>query len=630
MKILKKIPKENVEAYFEKTLNSREDRDLHIISGWIECSISLYQSRYEQIARDFLKNQEVGTATYGNESARIIFMHKDQLSPSWKSKLNFKTRRTSKTSNPILYFIILGKPEKYTSRTKFIAPTVEKTYEPKDFSAGKKSLEEFEQDYDKVSEGTSIEDFEPDFGVAVDDKDSLASLEDEDRAEPKKKVTIIDPKSLNTPPFGRKRKEVEFEDISDIKAKDLERKERKFPNQSYGDRLNNFNNQANKLNQYSKRGYESERDMSEETSYSNVTKKLKTELEDENDEILISKLKTMDQDEIMEYAKSIPANKRHTLINLLKTMDSQEHPRDEPAAKQSYVPHTPESKRVPWYKQVLSQSPISYPALETQNLPFIHSSQPTISTIPTQPSPIASQSRVSTYGAGLNRFSTASPFSKSLDLSSAYKPTESTTEDLTTNNAPSIHHTPIKASQGLQGHKNNQIKRDFTPNNNFQHNNNKRFQQNSGSKFSNNNSNDFNQQSRSPFNKKSFQQNQPYGATHFKGNRNLNQNKESSQFSGFQATPDLLQTLATSFNLGNLSFDQAGGLKTAMSQTKEFNSILQSDDQTIDSYFGSNTIIAQQKRNPTNFNNQRINQSQSQSGLNFLNTPLLSFNNLGK
>jgi hypothetical protein len=422
-------------------------------------------------------------------------------------------------------------------------------------------------------------------------------------------VTIIDPKSLNTPPFGRKRKEVEFEDISDIKTKDYERKERKFPNQSYGDRLNNFNSQADKRNQYHKRGYESERDFSEETTYNNVTKKLKTELEDENDEILISKLKTMDQDEILEYAKSIPANKRHTLISLLKTMDSQEYPRNEPAKQPSYVPHTPESKRVPWYKQVLSQSPISYPALETQNLPFIHSSQPII---PTQPSPIAS---------GFNRFSTASPFAKSLDLSNAYKPTESATEDLITNNPQSIHHTPIKASQGLQGHKNNQNKRDFTPNNNFRHNNN-RFQQNSGS-----NSNDFNHQSRSPFNKKNFQQNQQYGGSHFKGNRNLNQNKES----GFQANPsDLFQTLATNFNLGNLNFDQAGGLKTGMSQTKEFNSILQNDDQTIDSYFGSNTIIAQQKRNPTSFNNQRINHSQPQSGLNFLTAPLLSFNTLGK
>jgi len=620
LKILKKIPKENVEAYLEKTLNSKDEKNLHIMSGWIECSISLYQSRYEQIARDFLKNKEVGTATYGNDTARIIFLHKDQLSLDYKVKLNFRTRRTSKTSNPILYFIILSKPEKYTSNTRFIAPTVEKSWEdikPKDFSAGKKSLEEFEQDYDKVSEGTSIEDFEPDFGAAVDDKDSLASLEDEDqeKIEPKKKVTIIDPKSLNTPPFARKRKEVEIEDISDVKTKDHDRRERKFNHQSYNERLNNHN-QKDKYNQYNKRSYESDRDGSEDIGYTTITKKLKPELEDDKDQQLINRLKTMDQDEIMEYAKSIPAHKRQALMNLLKNMEAHEKPRSkneysEQSAHNTSMEsnrhlHTPESKPIPWYKQILNtQSPISsYPTLETQNLPFIQSAPTAQTILPTQ-SPI----RVSPFG--LNRFGT-SPFGKSLDMSAgAYRTNTETviqnmqSEDLTLNNPPSIHHTPIKASQGLQGHKNNQIKRDNSPityNNNFQNN---RFQQD--------NQNNFNQQTRSPFNKKSFQQNQNQ---QYRGNnRNLN-----------QTTPDLLQTIATNFNLSSMNFDQVGGLKNTITQKKEFNSMLQNDDQTIDSYFGSNTIISQQKRTSSNFNNQR---NQPQSGLNFLNTPLLSFNNHG-
>ncbi len=169
LKIKFKKHKNKVEDYFNNVLN--EDSGIRIISGWVENRISIYQSRCEQIAQDFLLTDTIGTTTYDHKSTRILFLHKDQINSTWKSKLKFRTKKLTKTSNPILCFIIISRADRLTKNTRYITPFVEKQLSATPRKGSFDSLDSLDSLADweeEMSQASSIGDYEPDFGQLVE------------------------------------------------------------------------------------------------------------------------------------------------------------------------------------------------------------------------------------------------------------------------------------------------------------------------------------------------------------------------------------------------------------------------------------------------------------------------------
>jgi len=169
LKIKFKKHKNKVEDYFNNVLN--EDSGIRIISGWVENRISIYQSRCEQIAQDFLQTETIGTTTYDHKSTRILFLHKDQINSTWKSKLRFRTKKLTKTSNPILCFIIITRADRLAKNTRYITPIVEKqlgTTPRKGSFDSLDSLDSLADWEEELSQASSIGDYEPDFGQLVE------------------------------------------------------------------------------------------------------------------------------------------------------------------------------------------------------------------------------------------------------------------------------------------------------------------------------------------------------------------------------------------------------------------------------------------------------------------------------
>lgn len=116
-----KISMNRFETYMALAFNQYEKKVEKMISGWIESSISIYQSRCDQMAKELLEAQKVSMASY-NTSSKIFFLHKDQIPDTWKSKLNFRIKLLRKNSNPSLCFIIVHKPYKVKQPLKYIEP----------------------------------------------------------------------------------------------------------------------------------------------------------------------------------------------------------------------------------------------------------------------------------------------------------------------------------------------------------------------------------------------------------------------------------------------------------------------------------------------------------------------------
>ena len=283
LKMQKKFSFMQFSEYLNNVLEESErNNERIVISGWMEFRISVYQSSYEQFAQDLLKSEKIGTIAYDN-SARIVFLHKDQLR-EWKDRLNVHVKRTQMKSEPIIYFIIVAKPEKFTERTRFITPKIvtSDTGSTGKLSARRKdSLDSLESEEEK-SEPSSIEDFEEDFGAEILDEGSSISSLHEGMEEEEEEEAYEETRA----PFTRR------------------------PNRgSYG---------------YNKRNYEEfeDEDFSKDLA---PMKKVKFDIlpEMEKEEI-VEKLQEMEPEEITYFAANLDPRHRHIIMEYLMQLENEE------------------------------------------------------------------------------------------------------------------------------------------------------------------------------------------------------------------------------------------------------------------------------------------------------------------
>ena len=202
------------------------------------------------------------------------------MKPEWKTKLNFIVRQVQKSPNPVLYFIIVTRRERLRGHVDYVVP--------------KKVSQEVN---DLSSDRSSVEDYEQDFGLEVDEKATVASLDDEeddfeDLAEPVDRRR--DHGSARNYPRGpgnnlRKREFDEYNDREDSVEKDYEP----------GKRLKGNN----------------------------------VEIDDD----LIQSLQEMEPAEILEYAKNLDQTRREAIMALLSEMKDEESEQSEEPAQSNTV-----------------------------------------------------------------------------------------------------------------------------------------------------------------------------------------------------------------------------------------------------------------------------------------------------
>lgn len=128
LKMEGRISQTRFEGYLGQTFSQWEKKIEKVIAGWVESSISIYQSRCEQMARELLEAKKVSMSSY-HESSKIFFLHRDQMPDEWRIKLNFGVKKLKKNSDPSLCFIIIHKPYKLKAAVKSIDPEIVSTFE---------------------------------------------------------------------------------------------------------------------------------------------------------------------------------------------------------------------------------------------------------------------------------------------------------------------------------------------------------------------------------------------------------------------------------------------------------------------------------------------------------------------
>ena len=112
---------DRTEQYLENMFNGAERLNVGIISGWIEFKDFYCQAQYEKTARNTINSQLIGTTCY-HDSSRIVFIHKDQMKPEWKTRFNLSASQTQNYLNSMLYFIIVTRKEKLSGDIEYIVP----------------------------------------------------------------------------------------------------------------------------------------------------------------------------------------------------------------------------------------------------------------------------------------------------------------------------------------------------------------------------------------------------------------------------------------------------------------------------------------------------------------------------
>jgi len=283
----RKARKLATESYINNLLNSDEGAKCVIVSGWLEPKISLYQSRCDQIAKELLDSEQMGTCSY-HDGARIIFFHKSQLLHDWRIKLDFRCEKVQRAYTPSLYFIIVFKPFKVKGTFDHVVPSivtpepdnVSKSHHLDDNLSNRRSI----QDDDEVLSGkSSIEDFEENFGEQLADNSDI-SLEDEQNESP----------------------EDQYNDSTGYKRSfDESRRPGGRRDDKYSDRQS--------VQDY-------EEDNVDEDYEPEVSKRYKSQVTEEE---IVEKLFEMNEEEIIEYATDLNHEDRLKFMDLLLKRDEE-------------------------------------------------------------------------------------------------------------------------------------------------------------------------------------------------------------------------------------------------------------------------------------------------------------------
>jgi len=209
LKITERLSMKKFEFYLGKMFERSVKRDKQIISGWIESPIIGSQGHGGcfKMAKKLKVGKKIGVCSY-HESAKLFVMHRKQMTPEWKHKLNFTAKKVQSNAKPDLYFIVIHKPYKIRHPIKSIAPEIALAFDHQPKNIGMEYLDSLalQEKSDKESSITLVNDL--DYQAQTEKLIKGSKMKKEKVISPQnKKLEQLNPQNLNDlPSLNGKRK----------------------------------------------------------------------------------------------------------------------------------------------------------------------------------------------------------------------------------------------------------------------------------------------------------------------------------------------------------------------------------------------------------------------------------------